>query len=312
MIVCCGEALIDMIPSETADGRACMVPTPGGAVFNTAIALGRLGADVGLFTGISDDLFGQMLQGALTASDVSCAHLKTMDAPSSLAFVSLTNGQAKYTFYTQGAADTQLQPHDVPAGLAGAKALFFGGISLCTDPTASTLEAVMVQASGAGTVTMIDPNIRPAFIKDEAAYRARLGRMMAVADIVKLSDEDLAWVAGDNGDMAAQAQALGLQDHALLLVTLGADGACIYRAGQVLCRVAGQPAKVVDTIGAGDTFNAGVLAALHDGGLLSRAGLAGLTGPDLAPHIAFANACAAHTVSKPGADPPWRRDLAGL
>ncbi|MEO0356912.1 MAG: carbohydrate kinase [Pseudomonadota bacterium] len=310
MILCCGEALIDMVPDETAHGDRCMVPKSGGAVFNTAIALGRLGADVSLFTGVSNDLFGRQLTQELQNSSVSCDALVAMDAATSLAFVELTDGHADYTFYTNGAADTVLTPDDCPNNLSQVQAAFFGGISLCTDPTASTLQHLMHQASAAGCFTMIDPNIRQPFIKDEVSYRARLADMMATANIVKLSDEDLAWVAQSGGSVEDQVRHLNLPESTLVLVTKGADGSdAVSHDGRVLARALTQAVKVADTIGAGDTFNAGMLSYLADHGALDRGVKASLAETTLVAALEFANSCAAITVSRQGANPPWRNEL---
>ncbi|MGB1235332.1 MAG: carbohydrate kinase family protein [Planktomarina sp.] len=308
MILCCGEALIDMIPDATASGGTCLVPKSGGAVFNTAIALGRLGADVGLFTGVSDDMFGRQLAGDLTASNVRTDHLVTLDAPTSLAFVELTNGQASYTFYTKGAADTVIEPSHCPE-VTGLDAMFFGGISLCRDPAASTLSGLMQKAAKAGVVTMIDPNIRTSFISDEAAYRARLADMLHVAAIVKLSDEDLAWLAETGDSIPEQVQSLNLQPDTLALITEGADGATIYKSGVPIAHAAAQKVAVADTIGAGDTFNAGFLQSLKTAGVLSKSGLAAASAATVQSAAEYANACAAITVSRQGANPPWASEL---
>ncbi len=110
MILCCGEALIDMIASPTADGEVAFVPHAGGAIFNTAIALGRLGASVGLVSGLSSDLFGDLLRARLAASSVDARHALTSDRPTTLAFVQLSNGHARYTFYDENSAGRVLDP----------------------------------------------------------------------------------------------------------------------------------------------------------------------------------------------------------
>jgi len=198
MILTCGEALIDMLPRVSTEGEQAFAPHAGGAVYNTAIALGRLGSKVGFFSGLSSDLFGDVLRKGLDASGVdhSCAHVTAR--PTTLAFVRLIDGQATYAFYDENTAGRMLGVQDLPQ--VTARAVFFGGISLVGEPCGSAYEALMAREAPAG-VTMIDPNIRPGFITDEAAYRARIDRMMRLADIVKLSDEDLHWLMGD-GEVA--------------------------------------------------------------------------------------------------------------
>jgi len=306
MILCCGEALIDMLPRQTEAGEPAFAPYPGGAVFNTAVALGRLDAPAGLFTGLSNDLFGKMLDQALTASNVSAAHAIRSDRPTTLAFVQLTGGQAQYAFYDENTAGRMLAPADLPALPAEARALFFGGISLVAEPCGSAYQTLMTRAARAH-VTMIDPNIRPGFITDETAYRARLDVMLATADIVKISDEDLHWIAGE-GDTDTLARDLLDRGPKLVCLTRGAEGASAFTAAHSVT-VAADKAKVADTVGAGDTFNAGILAALHRAGKLDKDAVAALDEATLTEALSLAARAAAVTVSRPGANPPWSHEL---
>jgi len=307
MIICCGEALIDMLPRTTEAGEAAFAPHVGGAVFNTAIALGRLGAPVGFFSGISSDFFGDALRDALRDSSVDARYLITRDRPATLAFVRLVDGQARYAFYDENTAGRMLTPDDLPVFGNDAEALFFGGISLVAEPCGSAYETLMTREAARGRVIMLDPNIRRGFISDEAAYRARIGRMIAAADIVKISDEDLAWIAGP-GDIATLAKALLEHGPRIVIVTCGSDGAMALTRRH-LVEIAAQPVTVVDTVGAGDTFNAGVLAHLSAAGHLTRAALADISAADLEAAVTLGAATAAVTVSRAGANPPWRREL---
>ena len=306
MILCCGEALIDMLPRTTDAGEAAFAPHAGGSVFNTAIALGRLGAPAGFFTGLSTDLFGRVLEDALSASQVDASLAVRSDRPTTLAFVTLTDGQASYAFYDENTAGRMLTPADLPALPEAVTACFFGGISIPVEPCGGAYEALMAEASKA-RVTMLDPNIRPGFISDETAYRARIGRMLAMADIVKLSDEDLHWLegAGAIADLAAGLRARG---PALVCITEGAKGVTGFaEAGAVT--VASERVAVVDTVGAGDTFNAGLLAALHGAGTLTKAGLRRLDESAISAALAAGNRAAAVTVSRAGANPPWAHEV---
>lgn len=306
MILCCGEALIDMLPRTTAGGEAAFAPHAGGAVFNTAIALGRLGADCGFFSGLSTDFFGQMLDEALAASQVDGSLSVRRARPTTLAFVRLVDGQARYAFYDEETAGRTLAPADLPVLPDRIGTLFFGGISLVGEPCGSAYEALMLREAGR-RVTMIDPNIRPGFITDEPAYRARIARMIGVADIVKLSDEDLGWLEGP-GDMAALAGSILSRGPSLVLVTEGAKGAHGFTREGAAFRPA-ERVTVADTVGAGDTFNAGVLAGLARDGHLTRPGLAALPQAALAAALDLGVRAAAVTVSRAGANPPWAREL---
>ena len=307
MILSCGEALIDMLPRTSTQGEACFAPYAGGAVFNTAIALGRLGAPSAFFSGVSNDMLGEILADTLTASRVDTRYLARSDRPTTVAFVKLVNGQATYAFYDEATAGRMLAEVDLPELPAGVSTLFLGGISLVNDPAASTYEAL--QARECGTrVTMVDPNIRPGFIAgNEVAYRSRIGRMLARADIVKLSDEDLHWLEGQ-GDLTQLARGTLARGPKVVFITEGAKGARAVTMTQDIF-VAAQKVAVVDTVGAGDTFNAGVLAALHQAGALTKAGIAALSDSTLSEALSLGTRAAAVTVSRAGANPPWAHEL---
>ncbi|OSP54977.1 carbohydrate kinase [Pseudoruegeria sp. SK021] len=307
MILCCGEALIDMLPRQATTGGACFQPFSGGAVFNTSIALGRLGAPAGLFSGLSNDLFGAQLVATLTDSGVDTDLAVRSDRPSTLAFVELTDGQARYAFYDENTAGRMLSVDDLPPIPADVSTLFFGGISLAVEPCGATYEHLML-TEGTTRVTMIDPNIRPGFIKDESAYRARLDRMIRAADIVKLSDEDLHWLVGigDSRELARKVLAMGPR---LVCITEGAKGAWGITADHDVF-VNATKVTPVDTVGAGDTFNAGVLAALHEAGALAGGTLATLSEEVIRDAVRLATHAAAVTVSREGANPPRRSELA--
>jgi fructokinase len=307
MILCCGEALIDMLPRESTLGEPAFAPYAGGAVFNTAIALGRLGAPSGFFTGLSTDLFGEVLDQTLAAARVDTTLCARSPRPTTLAFVKLVNGQATYAFYDENTAGRMLSVPDLPALPASIGTLFFGGISLVNDPAASSYDALQARASEDGRVTMIDPNIRPGFITDQQAYRARIDRMVGRADIVKLSDEDLHWLLGA-GDLATLARNLLAKGPKVVFITEGAKGARAVTATQDRF-VAATKVKVADTVGAGDTFNAGVLASLHAEGALTKTGLACLSDHALDAALSLGTRAAAITVSRAGANPPWSHEL---
>jgi fructokinase len=307
MILSCGEALIDMLPRTSTEGEACFAPYAGGAVFNTAIALGRLGAPSAFFSGVSKDMLGEILADKLAASKVDTHFLARSDRPTTVAFVKLVNGQATYAFYDEATAGRMLSLDELPALPREVDALFFGGISLVNDPAASTYEALQARECGA-RVTMVDPNIRPDFIAGkEAEYRARIERMIARADIVKLSDEDLHWLEGP-GDLTGLARGILARGPKVVFITEGAQGARAVTATRDRF-VAAQKVTVVDTVGAGDTFNAGVLAALHQAGVLTKGALAALPDAILDAALSLGTRAAAVTVSRAGANPPWQDEL---
>ena len=307
MILCCGEALIDMLPRTTTLGEPAFAPYVGGAVFNTAIALGRLGAPAGFFSGLSSDLFGGQFREALGASKVSSTYAHTSPRPTTLAFVRLTNGQATYTFYDENTAGRMLTVEDLPELGAEIEAMLFGAISLISDPAGAAYEEFM-KREHQRRVMMLDPNIRPNFIPDKARHLRRIRSMMAMADIVKLSDEDLHWFgeAGSHEDVIRNWLDRGPK---LIVVTHGSEGAVGYSREHKVT-VMPQKVEVVDTVGAGDTFNAGILASLHEQGLLTKAEMGGLSEDAIRQALTLGSKAAAVTVSRAGANPPWRHEIA--
>ncbi len=308
MIVCCGEALIDMLPRRSTAGEPAFAPYAGGAVFNTAIALGRLGAPVEFFSGLSTDLFGQQIMRVLAESKAGTRYAHFAARPTTLAFVELKDGHASYVFYDEGTAGRMLSPEDLPVLADDVEALLFGAISLIPEPCGSTYEALMAREHEK-RVTMLDPNIRPNFIPDREKHLGRIRRMVAMADIVKVSDEDLAWF-DEPGTQEDVVRGWLERGPKLVVVTRGAQGAVAYSRDHT---VAIQPQKVavVDTVGAGDTFNAGMLASLHEQKLLSKAAIANLPQEAIRKALTLGARAAAVTVSRAGANPPWRHEIGG-
>jgi len=308
MILCCGEALIDMIPKPTTEGPLGFVPHSGGAVFNTSIALGRLGVEAGLLSGVSRDMFGQQLLEELAASKVDASHVIASDRPTTLAFVKLTDGHATYSFFDENSAGRMIAPTDMPTLPPSVEAMFFGGISLACEPCADAYAALLDRNTD-GRIVMMDPNIRPSFIQDADRYRARLDAMIAQTDIIKVSDEDLDWLIPTPADEDAKIQAMLDKGPMLVIVTRGSEGATGYMRDGLQVTAAAQKVTVADTVGAGDTFNAGVLAKLSQLGLLEKTALATLSQDALHAALSYGARVAAITVSRAGANPPWAHEL---
>ena len=305
MILCAGEALIDMLPRETPDGATAFAPHVGGAVLNTAVALARLGAPCGFFSGLSTDVFGERIVGRLEGDGIDISLAARSDRPTTLAFVTLTDGQARYAFYDENTAGRLLSEAELPRQV-NATACFFGGISLAVEPCAEAY-AALSERLAPDMPMMIDPNIRPDFIRDADRYRGRIEAMIARADIVKVSDEDLEWlVAGDT--LEERARALLGRGPALVCLTRGAEGAVAFSADRRVSAPATR-AEVVDTVGAGDTFNAGILASLSEQGVLTKAALRDLSEEAMTAALTLGVRAAAVTVSRAGANPPRRDEL---
>ncbi|MBW8812266.1 MAG: carbohydrate kinase [Caulobacterales bacterium] len=301
-VVVAGEALVDLVPQA----GGVLAPLLGGGPFNTARALGRLGQPTTFLGALSRDPFGRRLADALAADGVA-APLAT-ERPTSLALAELDEaGRASYRFYFAGTSAEALEPATALGAVSPVvAALHVGSLGLVLQPLAEAVEALVGRLAGQALV-MLDPNVRPAMIEDRNAYAARLARLVAQADVVKVSDEDLA-VLSPGAEPHAAARALLGQGPKLVLLTLGPEGAVAF--GAFGARAASAPAvAVVDTIGAGDTFSGAWLARwLELGGALEDAVLD--DGAAVADATAFACRAAALCCAAAGACPPTRAELA--
>lgn len=306
MIVCCGEALIDMLPRKSVEGAAVYQPFNGGSIFNTAIALGRLGIKTGFFTGLSTDFFGDSLKSGLMESHVDLKYIKFWDKPSTLAFVKLDNGQARYSFFDDNSAGRMLMKKDLPKLTKDVDVLHFGSFSMIHDPGAATLEALMKRESKR-RVICYDPNIRPTLVRNRKDYLARIGRLIAMCDILKVSEEDVKWITG-KGDFAGTARKWLKAGAKVVIFTKGGNGVEAFTRTFSL-QIPSVAVKVADTVGAGDTFTAGFLTALSRSGKLSKAAIASLDEAAVRDAVTFAAKAAAVTVSREGANPPWANEL---
>lgn len=307
MIVCCGEALIDFIPAGDARDGALYRPVEGGSPYNVALGLGRLDVETAFVGGLSRDAFGNSLAQKLRDNNVRLDWAARLDAPTTLALVTFQDGQPSYAFYDEATA-ARLWTQDVLPDLPDAvTALHFGSISLLRNPSADAFADLMERHRGRALLSL-DPNIRPALIEEEEAVRARIARMAAIADIVKISDEDLDWLSPGRPFRAA-AEDLLKSGPACVVVTRGAEGAeLVYQSGSV--RVAAPGVNVVDTVGAGDSFMAALLARIRETGRMSRDRLLKTDEAGLRDLLGYAVRAAALTCTRPGADPPRRAELA--
>ncbi|MFN0194979.1 MAG: carbohydrate kinase family protein [Aestuariivirga sp.] len=306
MIVCCGEALIDFLPRTSTEGQPAYQPFCGGSIFNTTIALSRLGHKTGFFCSISRDFFGDMLIDGLKASGVDLRYVRRAEKPSTLAFVKLEGGQARYSFFDENSAVRLMAKKDVPKLPATVKALHFGSISLIPEPCGGTLEFMLKRESKTRVISL-DPNIRASLIKDRKSYLARLNRLIPNADILKISDEDTHWITGAK-DIDKAAKGWLKKGPSIVVITRGGEGVVAHtKRGRIEC----PPVRVTvaDTVGAGDTFTAGLLFALSKAGSLTKASLASIGDEQLRAALEFAARAAAITVSRPGADPPWAKEM---
>lgn len=308
MILVCGEALIDLFVGD-ADGTALTARAiPGGSPFNVAIGLARLGTSVAFLGGLSNDRFGRLLADTLAGEGVGTRFLKRSALPTPMVVVSPdAEGQPDYVFHVADCADRALTAADLPPPGAGITAIAMGSYSLSVEPVASALLALAGREKD-HLVISLDPNLRPSIVGDLALWRQGFQRFVRTASIIKLSREDLTTAYGDV-DPAALAAGWFQDGVLLVVVTDGDKGATAYHPDRVMHRP-GRPIVVADTVGAGDTFHAALLARLAQNGLLSRAALAALDAAALADLLDYAGTAASITCTRRGADLPSAADVA--
>ena len=310
MILSCGDALIDFVPVRAADGREAVRPAVGGSCLNIAVGLARLGIPSGFVGGISTDLFGRMIADHAAASKVDLRHATRTDHQTTLAFVRLIVGESQYAFYDAGTASANWTYRRGSIAFDAIDAVHIGSTTLVHDRGAAEAGSLIADAKATATISF-DPNCRPNLVHDQKAYRARMGAFAANADVVRMSDVDFEYLFGEE-DFAARAAALLATGPSLVVVTRGTNGALAWHRAVGAVEVGAPGVDVVDTIGAGDSFQAALLFALHQLGRIERSSLQTIGAADLRRALSFACRCAALTCTRAGADPPRRNEVSGF
>ena len=273
MILVAGEALMDMLPVRATDGSAAFRPVAGGSPFNVALALGRLQVPVGFLCCLSGDAFGQVLSRALSDSGVDLSLCPRVDALTPLGFATVDpdSREAVYSFYTEATAGCAFAESNLPDTLPRDVACcHFGSFSIGQEPFGSALECLLNRVSERRLIS-VDPNIRPFLVGDRRRYEARLQRFFEQADMIKASVEDLGWLYPNQSPDACAARFMSWGAR-LVTVPSGADGAMAWTASGH-AQVKAPRVTVVDTVGAGDSFQAALFAWLRESGRLRKDGL---------------------------------------
>jgi fructokinase len=297
-----GEALVDLVPrGQAGDYRA----HAGGSPFNVAVGLARLGNRTALMARLADNGFGRILREAAVAEDIDLSAAARATELTTLAAVSVdTAAHATYDFYLEGTADWQWTAAELDRLPADTEILHFGSIASWTAPGSEPIDKVAAEASASESVLVsYDPNVRPAVLGEKARGRERVERSVRHAHVVKASREDLEWLYPSRtvDDVGPRWNALGA---ALVVVTDGADGATAYREGAHPLTRPGRAITVVDTIGAGDAFTAGLLSGLVRRDLHSPERVADIADAALVDVIDEAVLVSSMTCERAGADPP--------
>ena len=311
MILVCGEALIDLFVHAKPGGGLEAEPVAGGSPYNVAIGLARLGSRSAYFGGLSKDAFGNLLAAGLEKEGVDLKYSPRLANPSTLVIVSLdAAGVPTYRFIGEGAADRALTPANLPAELpADVVAITFGSLSMGVEPTGSAYLALANRERGKRVIS-IDPNLRASVVGDIGRWRVRQDGFIACANIVKASVEDIEGTYGAEASVDAVAAGWLKLGASLVVVTRGDQGATGFHSAGHRIETAGRKVKVVDTVGAGDTFHAALLNHFEGTNRLTPAGLAALSRDEMIRALNFAAAAAAVTCSRRGADMPRAADVA--
>lgn len=302
MFVVVGEALVDLVGQR---GGRTFSALPGGSPANVALGLARLGVPVTLNTRLGRDSFGEMVRSHLEASGVRVDGGAGEGAKTTLAIATLAAGIASYDFRIDWDVEA-LVPLPVET-----RCLHTGSLATVLPPGRANVVDLVEREHERGRVTVsYDPNVRPALLGDAARARPDIEHLVAMSDVVKVSDDDLRWLYPDRSDEEV-AQGWLASGPALVVVTRGGAGAYAVSAGLELRRAA-VPIDLVDTVGAGDSFTSGLLDGLLRADLIGgarRDALATIDEATLGSVVDAAALIAAITCSRPGADPPTRAEV---
>ena len=307
MLLSCGDALVDFLPVTSVDGRDAAVPVAGGSCLNIAVGMARLGAPAGFVGGISTDLFGRIVADHALNSQVDLRYATRSAHQTTLAFVRYVGGEPQYAFYDEATASRNWTYRTGAIPFDEIEAIHIGSTTLANEEGAAQALAMIEDAAG---VTMIsfDPNCRPNLVIDKARYVNQMDAFAAMADIVRMSDVDFEFLYG-GGDYGEKAKSLIAAGTSLVVVTRGIRGAQAWHRAAGPVQVAAPAIDVVDTVGAGDSFQAALLFALRAIGRIRRGALAQMNAGELDRALSFAAGCAAVTCSRAGANPPRHSDV---
>ena len=308
MFLVCGEALFDLFLRPSAAGELCLDAVPGGSPFNVALGLARLGQKAEFFSGLSSDLMGRRLAAFMEKESIGIAYAIRSPHPTALSIVALNaDGAPDYAFYGDFPAYRAIAESDLPELDAGIRFIHMGSIATVLEPVASALAALAERECGRRLIAY-DPNVRPTIEPDLDIWRRTFERLTAAAHLIKVSAEDLAMLYPGltHADAARQLLERGAR---LVVITRGSEGASGWTRNSHAASLA-RPVEVVDTVGAGDSYQSALLAGLAEMGCADPEALDALSRDSLTRLLEFAGEAAASTCGRRGADLPRRAAIA--
>lgn len=305
-IIVCGEALIDFVPTQTPDQGLAFLPKPGGSPFNTAKAAARAGAESYFSGAFGPEFFSDQLKADLADAGVKPDLYEDREGLTTLAFVDLSTGSPQYAFHNEGTANNAHQPQLGNITLDAGSIICVGAVALIEPPAADNI-IQFAEDNAHSALIAFDPNVRASLIKDRTSWLGRVERTLKTTSILKLSDEDLAFIDPDISieGFAAKMLAKGIP---LVVVTRGAEGAHAFNAmGDILVKA--PEITLVDAVGAGDTLMGSMLTFISEQNMLKPEDLSTLTIPQLQAMLRFATTAAAINCTFAGCNPPKRATI---
>ena len=310
MILVCGEALLDLFAQSSDGSGAILQARIGGSALNVAIGLTRLGTPAAFFGGVSTDYLGTLLVDAMQEEGIDTSLMRRSSRPTPLVLVTPdTEGHPNYTFYAPESAERAVSLADLPLRVPVAtQALALGSYALAVEPIGTALLTLAKREAARQVVISLDCNLRPAMVGALDAWRDRIESFARTATLIKLSEEDFVTGWGEKAqivDFVARWLAQGVR---LVVMTRGAKGVIAWhQAGRV--ELPGRPVQVVDTVGAGDSFHAGLLARLAQRNLLRNDAVKTLDAVSIEDAVRYATIAASMTCGRQGANLPRRVEV---
>ena len=304
MTICVlGEAIADLVPTE----QGLYDPKVGGSPFNFARCLARLGAPVRYVSPISSDDLGARMLDEMRLQVIAFDPANRSPLPTSLALVAYDNGQPRYSLYREGIADTDFTVAGVLAQVPAETRIFHTGSLMLVPDVIDRVASLLEQLRARGIVISLDINLRPGVVRDQQEYRRKILALLPLADVIKASDEDLALLGLDIGDIKPVIERYFA--GSLLIFTRGDEGATACVGGQQF-RVPAYPvSRVQDTIGAGDTFYGAFIARMY---AVTKSRLDWADESLLRGALQLGCAAAAINVTRAGCQPPSMAEIEAL